>query len=151
MRFDKFVSRILKETNQLPFTVYHGTDLKSAKDIQQNGLSLDKCEKGYFGKGFYVTTDQALAKSNYADFSGEEEETGIVLEFTLNPQGKILDLRESKDWEFYQKNKLENYLGDDKLPQIMQKIGIDALYDRSMDAFVVYNLNILKLKYNNLI
>jgi hypothetical protein len=126
-----------------PLTVFHGTDLNSTKDIKQNGLDLSKCDRGYFGKAFYVTVDEQLAASNYADFSGDEE-GGIVLKFEMNPVNRILDLRNSDDWDFYKQNNIEKYLGNDNLPNIMTRLGVDALYDRSNDAFAVYNLDILK-------
>lgn len=141
-------SVILKEQEEnifkFPLIVYHGTDLKSAQYIKQNGLSLSKCDKGYFGRAFYVTTDEELAKSNYADFTGDEE-GGTVLKFEMNPVGIVLDLRDSGDWDFYKQNNLEKYLGNDNLPSIMVRLGVDALYDRSNDAFAVYNLNILNI------
>jgi len=132
-----------------PLTVFHGTDLNSAKDIKQNGLDLSKCDRGYFGKAFYVTTDEQLAMSNYADFSGEEE-GGIVLKFEMNPDNRILDLRNSEDWDFYtnlkyKEREIKNFMGFDEFPSIMTSLGIDALYDRSNDAFAVYNVNILKI------
>jgi hypothetical protein len=132
-----------------PLTVFHGTDLESAKDIKQNGLDLSKCDRGYFGKAFYVTTDEQLAMSNYADFSGDEE-GGIVLKFEMNPVNRILDLRNSDDWDFYTNLKykgrdLRAFMGFDEFPSIINSFGIDALYDRSNDAFAVYNVNILKI------
>jgi len=132
-----------------PLIVFHGTDARSAKDIKQNGLDLSKCDRGYFGKAFYVTTDEQLARSNYADFSGEEE-GGIVLKFEMNPDNRILDLRNSEDWDFYTNLKykgreIKNFMGFDEFPSIMTSLGIDALYDRSNDAFAVYNVNILKI------
>jgi len=36
-------------------------------------------------------------------------------------------------------------VGFDELPSIMNSFGIDALYDRSNDAFAVYNLKILSI------
>lgn len=141
-----FREYFLKEQEEQPFkfplTVYHGTDLESAKSIKKNGLSLKKCERGYFGRAFYVTTDEELAKSNYADFTGDEE-GGTVLRFEMNPTGRVLDLRDSDDWDFYKKNNLEKYLGNDNLPSIMVRLGVDGLYDRSNDAFAIYNINIL--------
>jgi hypothetical protein len=132
-----------------PLIVFHGTDLNSAKDIKQNGLDLSKCDRGYFGKAFYVTTDEQLAMSNYADFSGEEE-GGVVLKFEMNPINRILDLRNSDDWDFYTNLKykgreIRNFMGFDEFPSIMTSLGIDALYDRSNDAFAVYSVKILKI------
>lgn len=133
---------------KFPLTVFHGTDKESAKDILENGLNLNKCERGYFGKAFYVTTDEELARSNYADFSGDEE-GGVVLKFELTPIGKILDLRDSDDWDTYRNlehrgRKIQDFMGFDEFPKIMKEKGIDALYDRSNDAFAVYNLESLK-------
>jgi hypothetical protein len=132
-----------------PLTIFHGTDLESAKDIKQNGLDLSKCDRGYFGKAFYVTTDENLAKSNYADFSGDDE-GGVVLKFEMNPINKVLDLRNSDDWDFYinlkyKGRKITDFMGFDEFPSIMTSLGIDALYDRSNDAFAIYNVNILNI------
>jgi hypothetical protein len=132
-----------------PLIVFHGTDLESANDIKQNGLDLSKCDRGYFGKAFYVTTDKELAKSNYADFSGDDE-GGVVLKFEMNPINKVLDLRDSDDWDIYinlkyKGRKITDFMGFDEFPSIMTSLGIDALYDRSNDAFAVYNVNILKI------
>ncbi len=132
-----------------PLTVFHGTDLESANDIKKNGLDLSKCDRGYFGKAFYVTTDEQLARSNYADCSGDEE-GGIVLKFEMNPINKVLDLRDSDDWDVYinlkyKGRKITDFMGFDEFPSIMTSLGIDALYDRSNDAFAIYNVNILKI------
>lgn len=149
MNFREFFLREQEESFTFPLTVFHGTDLESAKDIKQNGLDLSKCDRGYFGKAFYVTTDEQLAMSNYADFSGEEE-GGIVLKFEMNPINKVLDLRDSDDWDFYTNLKhddrnITKFMGFDEFPSIMTSLGIDALYDRSNDAFAVYNLNTLNI------
>jgi hypothetical protein len=144
---ESIYERILlkEEMFKFPLMVFHGTDVESAKVIKQNGLDLSKCDRGYFGKAFYVTADEQLAISNYADFTGDEE-GGIVLEFEMNPINRILDLRDSSDWDFYKQNNIEKYLGSDNIPNIMKRLGVDALYDRSNDAFAVYNLDILKIK-----
>jgi hypothetical protein len=133
-----------------PLTVFHGTDIESASDIKQNGLNLSKCDRGYFGKAFYITTDEELAISNYANFS-EDEEGGVVLKFEMNPINRVLDLRNSNDWEIYTNLKykgkeIRNFMGFDEFPSIMTSLGIDALYDRSNDAFAVYNVSILNIK-----
>jgi hypothetical protein len=144
---ESIYERILlkEEMFKFPLMVFHGTDVESANDIIQNGLDLSKCDRGYFGKAFYVTTDGELARSNYADFTGDEE-GGVVLNFEMNPITRILDLRDSSDWDFYKQNNIEKYLGSDNIPNIMKRLGVDALYDRSNDAFAVYNLDILKNK-----
>ena len=148
MNFREFFLREQEESFTFPLIVFHGTDLESAKDIKQKGLDLSKCDRGYFGKAFYVTTDENLAKSNYADFSGDEE-GGIVLKFEMNPINKVLDLRDSNDWDIYTNlkykgRKITDFMGFDEFPSIMTSLGIDALYDRSNDAFAIYNINILK-------
>jgi hypothetical protein len=139
-----------------PLIVFHGTDLESANDIKQKGLDLSKCDRGYFGKAFYVTTDEQLARSNYADFSGDEE-GGIVLGFEMNPINKVFDLRNSKDSEEYSKitnlkytlrnqtKEIYRFMGYDEFPDIMNRYGIDAIYDRSFEGFAIYNLDILKV------
>ena len=150
MNFREYFLREQEEVFTFPLVVYHGTDLVSAQDIKEKGLDLGKCDRGYFGKAFYVTTDEELAKSNYADFTGDEE-GGIVLKFEMNPTGRVLDLRNSEDWDYYQNLKykgreLSGLMGFDELPNIMKSFGIDALYDRSNDAFAVYNLNTLNIR-----
>lgn len=142
MTFKEYFLKEQEEPFKFPLTVFHGTDFKSAKGIKEKGLDLSKCDRGYFGKAFYVTTDEELAKSNYADFTGDEE-GGTVLKFEMNPVGRVLDLRNSNDWDFYKQNNLEKYLGNDNLPSIMIRLGVDGLYDRSNDAFAIYNINIL--------
>jgi hypothetical protein len=37
-------------------------------------------------------------------------------------------------------------MGFDEFPSIMKFLGVDAIYDRSNDAFAVYNLDILNNK-----
>jgi hypothetical protein len=148
--FRQFVLESMESDFSFPLNVYHGTDLQSAKNIKKNGLNLSKCDRGYFGKAFYVTTDEELARSNYADFTGDEE-GGVVLEFEMNPSNKFLDLRKSDDWDIYQNLKYKgrnvgDFMGIDEFPLIMKSLGIDALYDRSNDAFAIYNINILELK-----
>jgi hypothetical protein len=148
--FRQFVLESMESDFSFPLNVYHGTDLQSAKNIKKNGLNLSKCDRGYFGKAFYVTTDEELARSNYADFTGDEE-GGVVLEFEMNPINKFLDLRKSDDWDIYQNLKYKgrdvgDFMGIDEFPLIMKSLGIDALYDRSNDAFAIYNINILEFK-----
>lgn len=139
---------ILESNFSYPLSVFHGTDTKSANDIKTNGIDLDKCEIGYFGRAFYVTMDEELARKNYAEFSGEDG--GVVLEFILNPRNRILDLSNEKDWDYYKNLKyggtnIEKLRGDFDFPNIMKSLGIDAIWDRSNDAFSVYNINTLSL------
>jgi hypothetical protein len=149
LSFKQFLESKEESDFSFPLTVYHGTDLDSAKDIKENGLDLSKCDRGYFGKAFYVTTDEELARSNYADFTGDEE-GGVVLEFEMNPIDRFLDLRKSDDWDTYSNlkykgRKITDFMGIDEFPIIMKSLGIDALYDRSNDAFAIYNIKTLEL------
>ena len=46
-----------------PLTVYHGCDYVSAAGIAQHGVDLDASRvRNDFGRGFYVTTNEAQAK-----------------------------------------------------------------------------------------
>ena len=50
-------------TNTNNYTVYHGTNLFSAKVIQYNGVMLNaQRDLTDFGKGFYVTPNLEQAK-----------------------------------------------------------------------------------------
>jgi hypothetical protein len=110
-------------------------------NIKQRGIDMSKAQGGYFGWGFYTTPDIELAKSNYGDFS--EGDSSVVLEFKLDPNANILDLRDSNDFELwkrysrliYDKNAYKKFVSD----------GIDGLWDDSFDGVVLYNPNVLKL------
>ena len=150
LNFKQYLESKEESDFTFPLTVYHGTDLGSADNIKENGLDLSKCDRGYFGKAFYVTTDKDLAEKNYADFSGDEE-GGVVLEFKMNPINRVLDLRNSNDWDTYGNLKykgrnITDFMGIDEFPLIMKSLGIDGLYDRSNDAFAIYNIKTLELK-----
>jgi hypothetical protein len=111
--------------------------------------TLPRYTDGIGVKAFYVTTDEELARSNYADFTGDEE-GGVVLEFEMNPIDRFLDLRKSDDWDTYSNLKykgreIRSFMGIDEFPLIMKSLGIDALYDRSNDAFAIYNIKTLEL------
>lgn len=138
---------ILEGSFSFPLSVFHGTDLKSAKDIKTSGIKLDKCHSGYFGRAFYVTPNEKTARENYADFSGEED-GGYVLEFILNPRNRILNLSNDEDWDYYKNLKykgvnVESLRGKFEFPDMMKSLGIDAIHDNSFDGFAVYNINIL--------
>ena len=46
------------------FTVYHGCDEKSARDIKANGVDLNQCRpRTDFGVGFYTTTNRHQAEN----------------------------------------------------------------------------------------
>ena len=130
--------------------VYHGTSAAAARDILKRGVRMEESSKGYFGMGFYTTEKQELAKSNYADFSGEDEESGVVLAFQVKPRARLLDLRKSADWDRYmalrwQGRKVTEFMHRDDFHKIMQALKIDGLYDDSFDGWVFYNPKVLTL------
>jgi len=132
--------------------LYHGTDRKSADDIIKRGIDMSKSDKGYFGRGFYTATDEALAKSNYADFSGDDEESGVVLKFSLKPNTKILDLDIPEDFETYKSTTwrgipISNLIHRDDFHDIMVSLGFDGLRDEgSFGGIVIYNPDAVRLE-----
>ena len=122
-------------------TLYHGTSKEGAKDIQANGIDINKSEGGYFGTGFYTTSDYNLAKSNYADFA--DEEGGAILEFRLSPEANILDLRDSDDFEIWKPYSREIFKPTH--PQALIQARIDGLYDNSFEGVVIFNTSVLTL------
>lgn len=125
--------------------VYHGTNESSKKSIE-NKLIIP-VTGGYFGTAFYVTDDPLLAKSNYADFAGEdnEDDPGVVLKFRISDDARILDLRMPEHWEIWGAYKPENYLYREDFHEIaVNRWGIDGVYDRSMGGLAIYNPEVLE-------
>lgn len=133
--------------------VYHGTSSASARDIAAHGISMKKSGLGYFGRGFYTATDEALAKINYADMAaadGNEDDNdesgnkvGVVLSFRIADTARILDLRIPGDWETY--NRLSNngnLISDPSFDVMMRRAGIDGLFDRSFGGVVIYTTQV---------
>jgi hypothetical protein len=133
----------INEQREVFNKLYHGTDIESAMDIQKNGVDISKGYGGYFGWGFYTTPDFDLAKSNYADFS-DDEEGGVILEFELLPTANILDLNDSDDFELWKK--YSKRINDENLYKELTEIGIDGLWDNSFDGVVIYNPKVLVFK-----
>lgn len=133
----------MNEQREIFTKLYHGTDIKSALNIQKNGVDISKGYGGYFGWGVYTTSNIDLAKSNYADFSGDEE-GGVVLELELLPTSNILDLRDFDDFELWKK--YSKKINDKNLYKELIKIGIDGLWDDSFDGVVIYNPKVLIFK-----
>ncbi len=123
--------------------LYHGTDLQSAIDIQKNGIDISKVHGGYFGYGFYTTPYIELAKSNYADFS-DDENGGVILEFELSKNSNILDTRDYNDFEIWKP--FSKKINDKNLYKDLIKTGIDGLYDESFEGVVIYNPEVLIFK-----
>lgn len=137
------VRKLLTEEREIFTTLYHGTDLKSALNIKKTGIDISKGYGGYFGWGFYTTPDIELAKSNYADFSGDDE-GGAILELELDPKANILDLRDAEDFEVWKK--YSKMINNKNLYKELISVGIDGLWDDSFDGVVIYNPNVLTLK-----
>lgn len=133
----------LNEVREQFKTLYHGTSQEGARDIMTNGIDMEKSEGGYFGKGFYTTPKPELAKSNYADFSGDEE-GGVVLEVEIAPNANILDLRDAEDFETWKP--LSRLIHRPDCWKIFTQKGIDGLWDDSFDGVVIYNPNVIHVK-----
>jgi hypothetical protein len=141
---------VLNETQGEFTNVFHGTSLKGAENIQKYGVKISKSFGGYFGWGFYTATEYNLAKNNYAEFSDDNatDEKGVILEFKIDPNANILDLRNETDfktWLPYSKA-----INEPNLYQVLVKHGIDGLYDNSFEGVVIYNpkvLTLVKLHY----
>lgn len=147
MEFRKIINKIiaehLQEQREVFQKLYHGTDIQSATNIRDYGVDISRGYGGYFGWGFYTTPNMELAKSNYADFSGDEE-GGVVIEFELSKNANILDLRDSDDFETWKPFSKKIY--DKNLYKELVKSGIDGLWDDSFEGVVIYNPKVLKFK-----
>lgn len=147
MKITTLIKKILEEdlkSDIISFNVlYHATDKKSGIEIKNNGIDIDKSTGGYFGWGFYTTPDFKLAKSNYADFI-DEGIGAVILEFTLNKNANILDLRNSDHFNIWKNYSRKIY--DKNLYKTLIRDGIDGLWDNSFEGVVIYNPKVLKLK-----
>ena len=110
----------------------------------QDGIDNQKSSKGYYGRGFYCASDYELVRNNYADFGREDDEESAVLAIQINPKAKILDMRNEKDWEKWQRSKLDKELWRDDLDKVAVSYGIDGLFDRSFGGVVIYNPRMVK-------
>jgi len=132
----------LNEVREIFTSLYHGTDLASALNIEKKGVSIKQSSGGYFGWGFYTTPDYKLAKSNYADFS-DGDEGGAILEFKLKDTANILDLRDEKDWDIW--IKYSRQVSNPEFYKTVTNDGIDGLWDNSFEGVVIYNPKVLEL------
>lgn len=140
-------SDLLTEVREKFTTLYHGTGMSSANNIKTRGIDIKYGQGGYFGWGFYTTPDYNLAKSNYANYAadtGGHVDTGAIIEFTLNDNANILDLRDSDDWDVW--TKYANKISDRNFYKLMQQNKIDGLYDNSFEGVVIYNPKVLTMK-----
>lgn len=124
--------------------VFHGTSAEVAGEIVEHGIDMAKSSGGYFGHGFYVADDEALARSNYADFADEDEEAGAVISATIAGEARILDLRNPIDSAEWSKSGLEKLFGQASLPSAAVEKGIDGVYDRSIGGLVIFSPIVLE-------
>lgn len=122
--------------------VFHGTDQASAADILAHGVNLDASHKGYLGQGFYVAEDADYARSNYADFSGGDG--GSVLVMTISESARIIDLRNAEDAKRWTALGLGKLVSADGFARIARLSGVDGCYDRSVGGLAIYNTSILE-------
>ena len=124
-------------------TVYHGTSLAAAQEILSGGISPDFLEAGYFGRAFYVTDQESVARDNYALAS---EDGGAVLKMRITEApGRVLDLRNAKDWECWANSGLQGALGNEEFRILaLKNHHIAGVYDRSMEGLAIYDLQILE-------
>lgn len=121
--------------------VYHGTTLRSAFDIQNNGINLKK-SKYYldFGRGFYTTDNLKMAENMAKRASFFEEKynneknvfpTVIIFEYKEIPYLKYKKFEcEDIDWaKFIMANRLT--------PNIAEKLGLtDSNIDLKYDVVI---------------
>lgn len=119
--------------------VWHGTGGIHADSIRK-GIQIP-LTGGYFGNAFYVADNPGLAWANYADFAGDDDDgPPVVLKFRIKPGSRILDLRVEKDaaaWDRISEHGRLISFPDFHL--VMQRNGIDGLFDRSVGGLAIYN------------
>lgn len=103
---------------------------------------MDASHKGYLGQGFYVAEEEALARSNYAEFS--EEGGGSVLAMTISDTARVLDLRNEMDAKIWNESGLANRVWEDGFARSARLKGVDGVYDRSVGGLAIYNLSVLE-------
>lgn len=141
---EDFSKRKRAQKEAVPEFLYHGTSNQGADSIESGGVSMEASSKGYFGQGFYLAVDPMLAKTNYADMNDDEDEPGVVLQFKVKPDAKLLDLRDSDDWDSWVSSGLAKQVGQDGFANVAVAHGIDGLYDESFGGYVIYNPSVLE-------
>lgn len=120
--------------------VFHGTSVDAAEDILANGIQMGSSSGGYFGEGFYVADEEALARESYADFS---DGPGAVLAFSIESGARILDLRNMDDARRWSTSGLTDSIGRPGFSGFARRAGIDGVYDRSMGGLAIFNARAL--------
>lgn len=118
--------------------LFHGTSAAGAAQILREGIRNDRSGRGYFGPGFYCTTDAELARSNYADLA--DGDAGVVLAIRLNSHARIVDLRVSADIDRYNAASDQgNAVARRDFDRLMTAAGISGLFDNSFQGVVIYD------------
>lgn len=110
-----------------PLFVSHGTSQEHAKDIAENGIDMNKCNKGNAGKAFFTSTDFSYANSYGVPGDGS------TLLFRVSPMATIIRDTDPRYGD------LEPYMGLDDFPEICQENGVDGIFIPSMNLIGFYN------------
>lgn len=124
-------------------TLYHGASADHAADIVANGVDMTQSTGGYFGVGFYMADDEAVARKNYADFQ-DEDEAGAVVAAEIAEGAMILDMRNPADQLRWDEGNYRALQHRPDFPYVMRRAGIDGVYDRSFGGVVIYNSRALE-------
>lgn len=123
--------------------VFHGTGRSAAEQIAEDGIRMSASGGGYYGRAFYVADDEALARSNYAGFTGEDD-GGAVLSFAIKDGSGILDQRNAADARAWMESGLST--ADPDLPAKARALGIDGIYDRAVGGIAIFNPTVLQFE-----
>lgn len=126
-------------------TVWHGGSLEAAEDIIANGIDMSRSSGGYFGHAFYVADTCDLARSNYADFAGDDDEPGAVVQFEIIDGAAILDMRNTADQQDWDASGLNAWLGRPDFAMRARRCGIAGVYDRSVGGLAIYDPAVLRV------
>ena len=128
----------LVEHNFVHTHVYHGTSKELAKELIDNGIDPANFTEGAFGYAFYTSDTPDLAEEL------SEEDDQIVLEYALNEESHILDLRDEVDISMW--HRYAHDISNPHLWKILVRRGIDGLCDSSLKGICFYNPDALKFK-----
>lgn len=118
--------------------LFHGTSAAGAEQILREGIRNDRSGLGYFGPGFYCTTDADLARSNYADLA--DGDAGVVLAIRLSSAARIVDLRVPADIDRYHAASDQgSAIARRDFYRLMTAAGISGLFDNSFQGVVIYD------------
>lgn len=123
------------------YKVYHGTNLKSALNIKENGIDFSFSKPiEVHGTGFYTSNDFLFIKDNYSITRGQNNP--VIVEFKVSNNINVLDFRFPKDLVVWKNFK--EFVHKPNFNILMNENNIDAIYDERFKSFVVYNPDILK-------